>query len=483
MKELFKIKNKIREFIRKYEEIIFPILKLIWCFLVFTNVHTMFHYVDLFDRQLVIFLLAVLCAVLPDGFLVFAAGAVIGVNCFVVNLEVGLAFSVVFMVMYCMYIRFFPKFAYAIFLVPICYAIGMPYLAPILIMVISGIGGALPAAFGVMLYHFSGCVAEVNTQLISAVDDSKVEVLGYFVKNFLKNNEMYMVMIVFALAVVLASIVYRFSFPFSHYAAVAAAALFIIILSMITGSIFKETPDMSSIMGGALVGMLIGLVIEAVKGVLDFKHVERVQFEDDDYYYYVKAVPKLDKPEEKKKKKRPAPKTGRPVPGGPNGVPRRPAGPNGANGPQGRPAGPNGANGPQRRPAGPNGANGPQGRPAGPNGANGHQGRPAGPNGANGPQGRPSGPNGANGPQGRPSGPNGAEGRPNGANGAEGRPSGPNGSNGAGKKMSGPNRARVILSGREERPERPNMPEERELQIPQTKSKRKPPEDDFEDLG
>ena len=447
MKELFKIKNKIREFIRKYEEIIFPILKLIWCFLVFTNVHTMFHYVDLFDRQLVIFLLAVLCAVLPDGFLVFAAGAVIGVNCFVVNLEVGLAFSVVFMVMYCMYIRFFPKFAYAIFLVPICYAIGMPYLAPILIMVISGIGGALPAAFGVMLYHFSGCVAEVNTQLISAVDDSKVEVLGYFVKNFLKNNEMYMVMIVFALAVVLAFIVYRFSFPFSHYAAVAAAALFIIILSMITGSIFKETPDMSSIMGGALVGMLIGLVIEAVKGVLDFKHVERVQFEDDDYYYYVKAVPKLDKPEEKKKKKRPAPKTGRPVPGGPNGAPRRPAG---ANGHQGRPAGPNGANGPQGRPAGPKGANGPQGRPAGPNGANGPQGRP---NGANGAEGRPSGPNGSN------------------------------GSNGAEKKMSGPNRARVILSGREERPERPNMPEERELQIPQTKSKRKPPEDDFEDLG
>ena len=34
-------------------------------------------------------------------------------------------------------------------------------------------------------------------------------------------------------------------------------------------------------------------------GILDYKHTERVQFEDDDYYYYVKAVPKIDS--EKKK--------------------------------------------------------------------------------------------------------------------------------------------------------------------------------------
>ena len=304
MTTLFGIKNKIRDFIRKYEEIIFPILRLIWCFLVFTNVHTMFHYVDLFDRKLVIFLISVLCAVLPDAFMVFAAGAMIGYNCFAVNLEVGLAFSVVFMFMYCVYIRFFPRHAYAIFLVPICYAIGMPYLAPILIIVVTGLRGSVPAAFGVALYYFANTVQDVHVQLATAEDDTKVEILKYFVEHFLKNKEMMMLMLVFALTVVAASIIYKLSFPFSHYAAILSGVIFCVLFTIMVAAIFEKTADTTAAFTGSFVGFLFCLVIETCKGVLDFPHTERVQFEDDEYYYYVKAVPKLDAP--KKKKRRPA---------------------------------------------------------------------------------------------------------------------------------------------------------------------------------
>ena len=301
MQTLFNVKNKIREVIRKYQEIIFPILRLIWCYLVFSNVHTMFHYMDLFDRKLVIFLVSVLCAVLPDPFMVFVAGAIIGTNCFVVNLEVGLAFSVVFMFMYCVYIRFFPKHAYAIFLVPICYAIGIPYMAPLIILMITGLRGAIPAAFGVALHVFSGVVQDVQIQLATAEDDTKVEVLKYFVEHFLKNREMQMLMLVFALTVVAASIVYKLSFPFSHYVALLSGVIFSVLFTIAVGAIFKETVDASAAFTGSLVGFCLCVVMELCKGVLDFKHTERVQFEDDEYYYYVKAVPKLDAPKKKKR--------------------------------------------------------------------------------------------------------------------------------------------------------------------------------------
>ena len=375
MKELLNIKNKVRDVIRKYEEIIFPVLRLIWCFVVFTNIHSMFHYMDLFDRKLVIFLLAVLCAVVPDWVFVFAAGAMIGVNCFSVNIEVGLAFAVVFMVMYCMYIRFFPKFAYAIFLVPICYAFGMPYLAPMLIIVITGLGGALPAAFGVMLYYFSNCVSTLHIQLTGAEDDAQVEVLGYFVDHFVKNKEMYMVMLIFALVVVGASLVYRLSFPFSHYAAVGVGVVFCLLFTVIFASVMGQTADTSAALGGSLLGLLLGLILELVKGVLDYPHAQRIQFEDDEYYYYVKAVPKLDAPIKKEKKKRPAPKgkpqgNGQRRPGeGPNrgaegqGQSRGPAGQGQSRGPAGQ--GPNrgpAGQGPNRGPAGQGPNRGPAGQ-------------------------------------------------------------------------------------------------------------------------
>ncbi len=338
MTEIINFRNKVRDILRKYEEIIFPILRLIWCFLVFTNIHHMFNYVDVLDRPIVRFLLAVLCAVLPDGFLVFAASAVIGVNCFFVNLEAGLAFMVVFMVMYCMYIRFFPKHAYAIFLVPICYAIGMPYLAPVLIIVITGMLGALPAAFGVLLYFFSDAVREIRIQLISSTDDSKVEVLGHFVDKIVKNREMYLIMMVFAAAVITAAILYKFSFPFSHFVAILAGGICLILYTVLAGAILKQSPDTSAAMGGAMIGVLFGLIVEVCKGVLDYPHTQRVQFEDDEYYYYVKAIPKLDAP--KKKPKVP----GKPVkkgvkpgePGGANGA----GGPNENAAPKGLPGGP-----------------------------------------------------------------------------------------------------------------------------------------------
>ena len=303
MSELIKVKNTIRDFLRKYEEIIFPILRFIWCYLVFHSIHNMFNYMDLFDRKIVLFLLAAMCAMLPDGFLVFMTGLMIGVNCFSVSLEVGLSFTLLFLLMYCLYIRFFPKYSFVLYLVPLCYMINMPFLAPLLAAVFAGIGGALPSAFGVVLYRFSIYTRDIANALSTAEDEESVEVLKYYLENILKNKEILMIMIVFMLTVVVTSVLHKLSYPFAWYVAILVGALVCIFSYMILGNALDLPTDTSSCVAGSLLGMLIGMVVQTVKGVLDFPHTQRVQFEDDDFYYYVKAVPKLDAP--KKKKKRP----------------------------------------------------------------------------------------------------------------------------------------------------------------------------------
>jgi len=45
---------------------------------------------------------------------------------------------------------------------------------------------------------------------------------------------------------------------------------------------------------GTIVSMLIVMIAQFFRMVLNYMSVEHVQFEDDDYYYYVKAVPKID---------------------------------------------------------------------------------------------------------------------------------------------------------------------------------------------
>ena len=44
---------------------------------------------------------------------------------------------------------------------------------------------------------------------------------------------------------------------------------------------------------GSVLAILVAIVVQFFKTVVDYSSVENTQFEDDEYYYYVKAVPKV----------------------------------------------------------------------------------------------------------------------------------------------------------------------------------------------
>ena len=52
MKDLVKIKNKIRDFIRNFDDIIVPVIRLIWAFVVFTSINKVFTYSSLFSKEI-----------------------------------------------------------------------------------------------------------------------------------------------------------------------------------------------------------------------------------------------------------------------------------------------------------------------------------------------------------------------------------------------------------------------------------------------
>lgn len=50
--------------------------------------------------------------------------------------------------------------------------------------------------------------------------------------------------------------------------------------------------------------MIIAVVAQFFKTVVDYSRVENTQFEDEEYYYYVKAVPKIVMTKQQKNVKR-----------------------------------------------------------------------------------------------------------------------------------------------------------------------------------
>lgn len=294
MTGILRFKNQMRDFCRRYDEVVTPILRFVWSLLVFLSIKHMFGYFELTGRTSVILLLSVLCALLPDGFLFFMAGVVMAADCFAVSAEIGAVFIVMFIILYCVYVRFFSRYAWTILLALVLGAIHLEYGVPVIVGVVAGIGGVIPAACAVVLYYFASATADINTLLLSGQEADQLEALGKAADVFLKNNDMYAMAAAFAVTALCVAIVCRFSFDYAHYVAIAVGIAASILSGLLFSVVFGTDLQGAEMLLGTLIGALLAAVIRICMGVLDYRHTERVQFEDDDYYYYVKVIPKVD---------------------------------------------------------------------------------------------------------------------------------------------------------------------------------------------
>ena len=84
---VFKVKNIIREFCRKQDEIISPLFRFVFSLVLFMSLQKMFGYSELGSKSEVTVLLSVLTALLPDAFMFFMVGALVALHSFTVSMK------------------------------------------------------------------------------------------------------------------------------------------------------------------------------------------------------------------------------------------------------------------------------------------------------------------------------------------------------------------------------------------------------------
>lgn len=306
MSTLLTIRDTIRNFLRKYDEVASPLLRFILSVILFASINSLFGYSDFLGKGIVIFLVSVICALVTNSVVVFIAGVFIVMNSFNVSLEVGITSVAMFILMYCLYLRMFSHCSWVLMLVPVLYLFKIQYAAPIIVGMFAGMSGIVPMAFGVILYYFSTYVKEISHILngATAEENKKFQAYEYIIEGFTKNKEMMLLIIVFAVVVAVTFIIYRMSFDYSWYVAIGVGGLSTILFFMVCGMMLDITVSVGAVIAGALVGILVSLVIQACKSMADYARKESVQFEDDDYYYYVKAIPKYNMSGKKKSVKK-----------------------------------------------------------------------------------------------------------------------------------------------------------------------------------
>ncbi|MBQ9934950.1 MAG: hypothetical protein IJO70_03795 [Lachnospiraceae bacterium] len=300
MSSLLAIRDTIRDYLRKFDEITTPIFRFILAYIMFSSINSMYGYSDLFERGIVVFLLSVISALVSTSVVVFLGGAVIVINSFAVGTQVGICALFIFLIMYCTYMRVFPNTGWILALVPILYMWNLPYAIPIVVMIFAGASGIVPVAFGVVIYQFGLYVEEIKNVLATASEEDAFIAYTYLIDTVLKDKQMLLEIIVYAVVILISFVVYKLPVDYIWYIAIGVAGVLNIIAFMICGMMLDVEVNTGNVIAGTILGVLLALIVQLCKSMVDYSRKETVQFEDDEYYYYVKAIPKYNVSAKKK---------------------------------------------------------------------------------------------------------------------------------------------------------------------------------------
>lgn len=293
MKEILKFRQSVKEFCSKYDMIITPVVRFILYLIMYMTLNSMTGYSTAFGGTKVAVLMAVISAVTSDGIGLGLGALLLTGQLFSANVEIGVVFLLMFLVLYCAYIRFFPKTIWIVLFAPVFFLVKLQFLLPILAGMLVGPAAMFSVGIGCIIYYFMIAAGDYVDALASA-GGAEIAASYKFIFEALKGNkELVLTVVVFAVIVLIVAIIYKLSFDYSWYVAIAIGGVFEIILFLVGNVTTGADMSLTSVVIGSLISVIVAAVVQFWKTVVDYSKVEKTQFEDDEYYYYVKAVPKF----------------------------------------------------------------------------------------------------------------------------------------------------------------------------------------------
>ncbi|MGN0437857.1 MAG: hypothetical protein ACI4F4_04980 [Lachnospiraceae bacterium] len=300
MTTLWTFRDNAKTIYSRYDYIFTPILKFILSFLVIMNINSRTGYMAFLNQNYIVFLLSILCAFLPIEFLAGISFVVLIGQSFKTSLDACLLGVILILIFYFGYMRFVPKTGVLVFLVPIFQMLHLTYAIPVLFGFLFGPSAMVAVAFGLIVSAYETELGElVNVLAKVSEDDEAIQGYQYILSELLANKQMMLTMLVFAVVILITYLIYRLPFEHSWIVSFFVGGILNIVLFLMGSVMFLVEVDLMPVLIGSGVSVLIAIVIQFFKGVLDYQRTELLQFEDDDYYYYVKAIPKLSISEKK----------------------------------------------------------------------------------------------------------------------------------------------------------------------------------------
>ena len=250
-------------------------------------------FMSLLSNPLITVGLAVICAFLPMIVTVLAAAVLILVQMAAVSFGIMAVTAVVFVIMFVFYVRFSPKTAVVILLMPLAFMFHIPYVIPVAFGLVGTPISVVPVICGTVVYYMIDYVKTSASALENGGAEGMISQVMTYLQQVFQNREMIVMILAFVIALFLVYQVRRMSVSHAWKSASAAGAVASIVIVAAGSAVLDVKVSYPELILGNVAAVIVGLILELLFFAVDYSRTESVQYEDDEYYYYVKAVPKI----------------------------------------------------------------------------------------------------------------------------------------------------------------------------------------------
>ena len=304
MSSILETKEYIKQIYAKNQAYIDPVLKFLTALVVFLIINAKLGYMDKINDIVVVLVAALFCSFMPLKTIAFLSAFFMLLHYYALSPECALVVLALFVIMFLLFIRFTPKETLVILFTPILFALNVPYVMPVAMGLLGGPASIVSVAFGVIISYLVE-YTEMNAATIISMDtETMMTKLRFVLDGLINNRAMFITIVAFSITLLLVYAIRRMSIDHCWTIGMIVGVLADMVILLMGDFLLDLNYSIPGIIVGSVVAGVICYVLQFLFFNMDYRRVEKVQFEDDEYYYYVKAVPKITVSTPDKKVKR-----------------------------------------------------------------------------------------------------------------------------------------------------------------------------------
>ena len=281
MSTLLVWREKLQKIYAKYSTYILKALQFIFGLVLFGLINANIGFMKTASSVFCTAGLAVICTFFPMIVMVTAAAALILVHFYSLSLPIAAVSLVIFLIMYIFYFRFTPGKAWLVLLSALAFGLKIPLVIPIAFGLMGTPVWIVPASCGVIAYYMVDYVKDSAAALRNTDAESLFDSLMSFTKQVLTSREMWLMVVTVVLGILVVNLVRTRAVDHAWKIASAAGAVVSVIVAAAGNIALNAGISYVSMIVSAVIGILVGVVLELLFFSVDYSRTENIQFEDD----------------------------------------------------------------------------------------------------------------------------------------------------------------------------------------------------------